>query len=118
MEKQILSIGLEIPGGIAQYTSLSSKLSLLDWDVIIIDLKISNSYFSNETYLGKPCLSDDQSFNLLETIRDWKTEISRAYKNGKSIFILLTPKEEFYVFTGKNEFSGTGRNQKKLEWLR
>jgi len=111
MARSIVSVGFEIPGGKAKYTSLSSKLSLLDYDIAVFNPGIGEFYGYGEQYLGKPCLSDSGSFQLKETLEHWRREILEAVKAGKTVFLLLNELEEVYVATGEKTYAGTGRNR-------
>lgn len=64
--------------------------------------------------MGKPCLSDSDSFELKEHIEHWRREIAEAIRTGKTVFVLLNSLQEVYVATGTKDFSGTGRNQKTI----
>ncbi len=113
MPQSIVSIGVQVPGGEIEYVRHTEKISLLDWDIIILSTYMHNSfYYGSDTYNGKPCLSDDSSFRYTESLNHWKNEIRDAFKNGKSIIILLDDYEEIFIATGTKSYSGTGRNQK------
>jgi hypothetical protein len=94
--------------------SFSTRISLLDADIIVFNPDISDYLFGygQEYYLGKPCLDDSASFRLKETIDHWRREIKEAYEAGKTVFIYLDTFQEAYVATGEKKYSGTGRNQK------
>jgi len=112
MPKNIVKIGINIPGDESNYTSLQSKLSLLDYDIAVVNPNIYEFYdYINEDYLGKPCLSDTNSFWLKEHIEHWRREILGAIKASKTIFLLLNELQEVYVATGEKSYSGTGRNR-------
>lgn len=111
MARSIIAVGLEIPGDKTKYTSLSSKLSLLDYDIAVFNPYIGEFYGYGEDYLGKPCLSDSNSFQLKEHLEHWRREILEAVKAGKSIFLLLNALQEVYVATGEKTYSGTGKNR-------
>ena len=111
-KKNIVSVGMELPGADVKNISLRSKISLLDYDVIIVDPAIHSFYgYSYEDYKGKPCLDDTNSFRLKEHIEHWRREILEAVKAGKNVFLFLNEKEEVFVATGKETYSGTGRNR-------
>ncbi len=111
-KKNIVSVGMEIPGADVKTISLRSKTSLLDYDVIIVDPAIHSLYGYRYTdYQGKPCLEDTDSFRLKEHIEHWRREILEAVKAGKNVFLFLNEKEEVFVATGKETYSGTGRNR-------
>jgi hypothetical protein len=112
MTKNIVTIGMEIPGGQTTYVLVNSKSSLLDYDIAVINPHINALYGYHEEYQGKPCLSDSDSFQLREHIDHWRREIAEALKAGKTVYILLNEKEEVFVATGQKSYSGTGRNQR------
>lgn len=111
-KKKIISVGVDIPGGQCKSTYVQSKLSLLDYDIAILNPSIYS--YSSEDYMGKPCLSDTNSFELKENIEHWRREIADAVRSGKTIFVLLNSLQEVYVATGLKDYSGTGRNQKTI----
>jgi len=112
MPKNIIKIGIDIPGDESKYTSLKSKLSLLDYDIAVVNPNLYEFYdYSYDDYLGKRCLSDTSSFRLKEHIEHWRREILEAIKAGKTIFLLLNELQEVYVATGEKSYSGTGRNR-------
>jgi hypothetical protein len=110
MKKSIITVGLEIPGGTAKAIPLNSKLSLLDYDIAIFNPCIGQFCGYYEEYLGKPCLNDSNSFQLKEHLEHWRREILEAVKAGKTVFLLLNELEEVYVATGRETYSGTGKN--------
>ncbi|MDO8750947.1 MAG: hypothetical protein Q7K03_07375, partial [Dehalococcoidia bacterium] len=65
-EKRILTIGFELASSDVQYVSFGSKISLLDWDIVLFKPIIDEFLTSGETYQGKPSLSDSSSFRLKE----------------------------------------------------
>jgi hypothetical protein len=111
--KQILSVGFEIPGGVAQYVPLTDKQSLADGDIVVIepDIRPFYGYFSSDSFQGKPSLSEHTSFQLKEGIQHWQREISSGLAAGKTIFVLLTELQEVFVHSGQRTYSGTGRNR-------
>lgn len=112
MPKNILAIGVDIPGEQTTYTNMKSKLSLLDYDISIFNPALYEFYgYSCDDYLGKRCLPDSDSFQLREHIEHWRREILESIKAGKTVFIILNEKVELYVATGEKTYSGTGRNR-------
>jgi len=112
--KKIASIGYEIPGHSDLLIDFSSKKSLMDYDVIIFApiLPYYNlSSVGNGSYLGKTCYGESGSFELGEDFNHWEKELTNALEAGKSVFFLLSDKEEFYVDTGSRSYSGSGRNR-------
>jgi hypothetical protein len=113
MAKKILTVELELAADDAIYAEFRSKMSLLDWDIILFRPRISqflHNYY--ETYQGKPCLRDTASFDANECCEHWRREIKQAVDTGKTVIIFLPGLDEVYVDTGQRSYSGTGRNQK------
>lgn len=113
MAKKILTVEFELAVADATYAQFRSKMSLLDWDIILISPRISqflHNYY--ETYQGKPCLSDTASFEAKECCEHWRREIKQAVDTGKTVIVFLPSLFEVYVDTGQRSYSGTGRNQK------
>jgi len=111
-KNNVVGIGVNIPGANIEEVSIQSKVSLLDYDIAIIDPIISSFYeYSNDKYLGKPSLNDSDSFSLKEKIEYWRREILESVKAGKNIFIMLNSEQNVYIATGKKSYSGIGRNR-------
>ncbi|MDK9719261.1 MAG: hypothetical protein OEL57_15360, partial [Trichlorobacter sp.] len=112
-KRKILTIGLELASSETQYANFRSKLSLLDWDIILFKPEIGDfvEYYT-ENYLGKPSLSDTSSFQLKECCEHWRREIKQAIETGKTVLLFLPSLYEVYIDTGQRTYSGTGRNQK------
>src|SRR5436190_14526796 len=110
--KKILTVGAELASADTQYTSFASKLSLLDWDIILFKPEIGDFLSYSEYYQGKPCLSDRRSFHLKECCEHWRREIKQAVETGKTVLVYLSSLDEVYVDTGQRSYSGTGRNQR------
>ena len=111
--RKILTVGLELASSETSHAEFRSKLSLLDWDIILIKPQISqflHNYY--ETYQGKPCLNDTASFEARECCEHWRREIKQAMDAGKTVIAYLPPLYECYADTGSRSYSGTGRNQK------
>jgi hypothetical protein len=111
MPKKILIVGCELASDDVEEEEFCSKVSLLDWDIILFRADISE-FYSSDTYQGKPDLNEAASFQLKECSEHWRREIKQAMAAGKTVIVFLGPKQEVYVDTGKREYSGTGRNQK------
>jgi hypothetical protein len=110
MTKKILTIGFELASDATHMEELRSKVSLLDWDIVlfkpvIFDLTLSRE----EDYQGKPCLTDTASFVLKEACEHWRREIKQAIENGKTVIVSLPEIEEVFVATGERQYAGTGR---------
>lgn len=110
-QKKIIKIGMDIPNtyGAIEEIHITDKISLLDYDIIIINPSIS--YFNhqcNDNYQGKPSLNDKGSLDLKDCLNHWKREIRDAVKADKNVFLFLNKIEEFMVATGRAVVSGRG----------
>lgn len=113
MPKKILTIGCDIASDETHFEEFESKVSLLDWDIILFRPDIENFlYMSQGPYNGKTCLTDIGSFRLRESCEHWRREIRQAVDSGKTVIVFLAAVREVYVATGRKEYSGTGRNQR------
>lgn len=114
MQKNIVTIGYEIPGKSELVLDFSSKSSLMDADVILISPDLpyyERSSAGNGYCQGKVCYGEHGSFKLKEDVGHWQNELRNALKTGKTVFFLLLQKEDFFVDTGSRSFSGSGRNR-------
>ena len=110
--KNILTVACEIPGGLGEYVEFDSRTSLLDADFVLFRPTLGPSGFGyTEFFQGKPSLSDTLSFQLQESITHWRRELSDFLNASKTVFMIMSDREEVYVNTGKEEYSGTGRNR-------
>lgn len=107
-KKKILCLGLELCSDQVTNEKINSKISLLDWDIILIKPTVKT--YTESRYQGKPSLSDDLSFHYRELFAHWKREITEAIKHGKLVIVFLGKLTQFYAATGKKQTSGTGRN--------
>jgi len=110
--RKILTIGFELASADTQYAGFRSKMSLLDWDIVLFKPEISEFSSYGDFYQGKPSLSDSASFQLKECCEHWRREIKQAVDTGKTVVIFLPALHEVYIDTGERSYSGTGRNQK------
>ncbi|MGJ4995761.1 hypothetical protein ACQR0Z_15145 [Bradyrhizobium sp. HKCCYLS3077] len=112
MSKSVLCVGFELAD--VHSESFRSKTSLLDWDIILFKPDIADFIQRAPTsYLGKPCLSDDESFKLRECCEHWRRQIRDAVNHGKTVIIFLPQEETVFAATGTVEVSGTGRNAQR-----
>ncbi len=112
MNKKIITISYELPGHSDLCRDYSTNQSLLDADIILFEPNFDsyNLDTPNACYCGKPCYDKDDSFRLQEDTNHWKKELSTALKSGKTVFVFFKQFKEFYIHTGEQKFSGTGRN--------
>lgn len=98
--------------------AFDSKESILEYDLLIIDFEtLYTPYKHYEYYKGKGRLSDNDSVRIQEDIRRRKNEILEFLKSGKDIIVILSNKDYRYYYTGKYEYSGTGRNARKTSYV-
>lgn len=112
MSRRILTVGFELASPEIESTEFRSKVSLLDWDIVLFRPDIYEFVSYNDQFQGKPSLSDSASFRLKECCEHWRRELLQALDTGKTVVVYLPPLTEVYVDTGKRSYSGTGRNQK------
>jgi hypothetical protein len=111
MPKKLLSVGFHFPHAEVEDISFKSNRSLLDADIIVFEPEMKGIYESYEEYNGKPVLTATDSFQAQEDCRHWRRELTAALNAGKTIFFYLNEVEEYYVYTGEKQFSGTGRSR-------
>jgi len=110
-KKTIFTVGLDLPSNDFQYKSFHSNISLLDADIVLFQPNLIYKTDYSGTYNGKPSLTDTSSTECIESINHWKDELKTTFESGKTIFIFLNAYEEVYFKTGKQSFSGTGKNR-------
>ncbi|HUK83711.1 MAG TPA: hypothetical protein VLZ12_13900, partial [Verrucomicrobiae bacterium] len=112
MPKTIATVEFEIPGHSDKYLSIDSDQSLLDYDIIVFTPEIRSLYgYSSESYKGKPCLNEQDSFSLAEKANRWRQELRSAFEHGKTVFIFMPEVQEVFVDSGNRNYSGTGRSR-------
>ncbi len=116
MKKKIFTINYEIPGHSDLNLEFSSKKSLMDADIVLFSPEIP--YYERITtgegqYLGKTCYGENGSFELKADRNHWKTELANALMSGKTVFLLLDRREDFFLDSGTRSYSGTGKNRSK-----
>ncbi|GAH85923.1 unnamed protein product, partial [marine sediment metagenome] len=118
-QKHILSIAFDIPGEKAEYVSITSKQSLADGDIVVVEPGMSSfhDYMGSESYQGRTLLSENGSFRLKEAIQHWQREISASVAAGKTVFVFLTEREQVFVDSGQRTYSGTGRNRQTTKMV-
>ena len=101
MNKQIFTIGYEIPGHSEDCLDLEHKQSLMDADIVVISPELLSSYEDWVSFSsGGGCYGITQSNKYVEQIAHLKKEIEDFLKSGKNIFIFLSKKENFQLASG------------------
>ena len=115
--KEIKGIGFYIPSEYDDYIELSSLSSLSEADIVIFDPSFEGAKYStysegeHKTFNGKACYNHESSTEINEHCSHWQNEIKSYLNRGKTLFIILSEKESYYIQTGRKEFSGTGKNR-------
>ncbi len=113
MTKSILTVGFDLASSDTKYESFRSRVSLLDWDIVLFRPLINEFWGAYvDHYQGKPSLDDSSSFQLKDACEHWRREIKQAVEIGKTVVVYLPAIQEVYIDTGERRYSGTGRNQK------
>ncbi|HEU4990213.1 MAG TPA: hypothetical protein VFT41_10555 [Gemmatimonadaceae bacterium] len=120
MPQKIITVGFNIPGDDYESVDIDSDRSLLDADIILFEPHVPESYYgySEAHYQGKPTLSQSGSFKAVEHATHWRSELKAALEDGKTVIVYLARPTDVFVYTGKKEYSGTGRNQKVTNMVR
>ncbi len=114
--RNLTFIGFDVPGYGDQYKDYSSQASLLDSDIVIFSPRF---YYetSYQRYQGKTQYTESSSQKVQQHTDHWKREIQYFLEAGKNIFIFLTDYQEFVVYTGLQDFSGTGKNKTTINYV-
>lgn len=120
--RRIIGIGFTIPSTDEDdYISIDSLSSLSDADIAIFSPDLTateysnydpNSYPSDLMYEGKKLYNKESSAAIFDHLHHWKKEFLHFVESGGSLVVILKKKEDFYIYTGNKDISGTGRNQK------
>src|SRR5438552_2142243 len=110
MAGSFFSVGLGLPGNAAEYVPFRSDRSLFDADVILFAPTFED-YEADDSYAGRPLISDEDSPALKSDCSHWRDELKAAVESGKVVFIFLKKPVEVYVDSGERTYSGTGRSR-------
>ena len=112
MSIKILSVEVELASDSVEAAEITSKTSLLDWDVVLFRPNIDDFILgTTREHQGRPWLNERASFQLKEACEHWRREIKQAVDSGKLVVAFMTPLRQVYVETGEKQYSGTGRNR-------
>ncbi len=103
MNKQIFTIGYEVPGHSDDFIDFTSKKSLMDADIVLISPELlSPSYNGWVSFSsgGGGCYDVATSKQYEEQISHLKKEVEDYLKSGKNIFIFLSKKEKYQLASG------------------
>ncbi len=109
----ITGVGIDIPSN-EDFIRLDSVSSLSDSDIVVFCPSYDKTYYAHdyEGYEGNSLYNKDSSARILEHTEHWRNELKNFLNNGKTVFIILSEKNEFYIYSGTKSFTGNGRNQK------
>lgn len=120
--KEIKGIGFSIPSENDDYLSIDSNSSLSETDIAVFCPDLSTTSYSSynndgfngkhEEYEGKKLYNKESSAKIFEHIKHWKKELLNFVEKGGTLFVVLCKKQDFFIYTGTKDISGTGRNQK------
>lgn len=118
--KKVSCIGIDIPSNLENYIRLDSLTSLSECDIAIFSADFEKTSYSSyytgfsgmEEYEGKKLYNKETSAKIIEHSKHWNSEMSHFVSSGGTIFIILSKKNDFFIYTGTKDISGTGRNQK------
>lgn len=119
--KEVKGIGFYLPSDNDDYISLDSFNSLADVDIAIFSPNLdstnysryeSGSYNDSGEYEGKKRYNKSSSVSIKEHSEHWKKELLKFLDAGGTLFVILNRVDEFFIYTGTKEFSGTGRSQR------
>lgn len=116
MEKKVLSLNYEFPGGEVDELSLRSSRSLLDADIIIIEPKISGYNGPIHSDINR-LIDKTDSIILKKDIVRRRNELSACLDDGKTIIVYLGKIDEVHVYTGETKTSGTGKNAQTTDFV-
>jgi len=102
MSKKIFSINYEIPGKSDFFKEFSSKSSLMDADILLFSPDEPNGDYNE--YQGKPSYDEGDSFQYKEDIQHWKKELLDFLNMGRTVFLFLKEKKQFFLKTGEKEY--------------
>jgi len=111
MDKQFVTVGIEIPAFSKEYISLQSEQSILDYDIVIFRPDISEFIVGGDFFQGKRSLGESSSFRLRQAASRWRNALREAFTHGKTVFVFMSELQEVFLDTGRREYSGTGRNR-------
>lgn len=112
--KKIISIGISIPSINDDFVSLDSLTSISHTDIAIFSPTFSNTSYStydDEKFLndgehdGKKLYNKESSIDILDHSKHWKSELLNFIQNGGTLILVLSKKEDFYIYNGNKHFN-------------
>ncbi|WP_137111944.1 hypothetical protein [Rhodobacter sp. SY28-1] len=109
MTKRIAAVGVELASSSVEHIELLSRKSLLDWDIVIFRPNV-NGLEADSHYNGRRSFGAHYSTQIKDAQAHWRQQIEAAVKSGTTVFIFLCSPEQFWIETGKKQYSGTGKS--------
>lgn len=117
----ILSIGTEFQSRKVDAVHFRSAQSVLDYEVVIWEPESALYGYNRDgysrTYRGLPSLDEHDSVRFVNDVRRRRGEFVEMLGAGRALVIFTAPPTSCYVFTGKVETSGTGRNARRTRMV-
>lgn len=99
-------------------STFGSDISVFDYDVVFWDPEKSfDNYGPYDTYMGLPSLSDFNSSQIKTDVQRRRTEFREFIEAGRVLVVVARPPQTCYIQTGRSEYSGTGRNARKRNFV-
>src|SRR5258708_31439992 len=100
MPRKLITVEYQIPGFSDTHFTYSSGQSLIGPDVIVFKpMQLSDG-------TEKPSFTESGSFQIEQSAKHWKRELSVALEYGKTIFLILGKYQIGSVKTGQTEIKG------------
>ncbi len=93
--------------------SFNTPISYMDYDAVLIDSSFLSYEYKEDypsTFKGKRIISKEDSHKMVSDFDTVREQIIEILKQGKNVFVIMGRNENCYVYTGKTEYSGTGKN--------
>ena len=108
---RVLALGCTFDG--ADRASFRSAKSMLDYDVVIADPQAMFDDYERaypSVWNGLPRISNDDSPKLIGDLIRRRAEIIEMVGLGRTVVVFVPPPVEAWVWSGKSDVSGTGKN--------
>jgi hypothetical protein len=106
------TVGFGLPGSEFEHVEFDSDQTLLDADIVLFRPTPGRCSFEyNQEYGGKAILSHSPSFSTKGYLDHWRAEIVAEVNVGKLVIVYLSKLDEYYRYTGSQQFSGAGRSR-------
>lgn len=113
MKKTLVTVGFDVPDPDIEHLEFKSNDSILGADAVVFcpNMARYNAEYG-DGFAGRTLISQSDSAELRDHTQHWLSELSIFLQHGKTVFLLLLGLDDFFVHTGRKEFSGTGRSQR------